>query len=84
METVAPSGSEASPDDEPSWSIMKSIFCEVVSVQSLTKDVTDLSWSSSDDLLATTSMNGSVILSYTRPGLPFRAWQCATASGLGD
>ncbi|KFD63134.1 hypothetical protein M514_11069 [Trichuris suis] len=80
---AAPSGSEPSADDEPRWFVMKSLFCEVVSVQSLIKDVTDLSWSSSDDLLATTSMNGSVILWYTRTGLPCRAWQCGSAWGLG-
>ncbi|KFD47187.1 hypothetical protein M513_11894, partial [Trichuris suis] len=60
--TVAPSGSEPSTDDEPREFVVKSLFCEVVSVQSLIKDVTDLSSTSSDDLLAITSTNGSVIL----------------------
>ncbi|KFD49871.1 hypothetical protein M513_09338, partial [Trichuris suis] len=51
--------------------------------ESLIKDVTDLSWSYADDLLATTTMNGSVILWHTQTGLPCRAWQCGSAWGLG-
>ncbi|KFD49280.1 hypothetical protein M513_09832 [Trichuris suis] len=62
---------------------MKPLLCKAVPVQSLIKDVTDLSWSYADDLLATTTMNGSVILWDTQTGLPCRAWQCGSAWGLG-
>ncbi|CDW60616.1 WD40 domain containing protein [Trichuris trichiura] len=76
-------GIKVTADDELKWIVSKTLFCDVVPGHSLVKEVADLSWSASDDLLATTSMNGSVILWYRQTGLPCRAWQCGNAWGLG-
>ncbi|KFD47667.1 hypothetical protein M513_11458 [Trichuris suis] len=70
-------------DEEENMSVKQCSNLERHNSSSLIKDVTDLSWSYADELLAATTMNGSVILWHTHTELPCRAWQCGSASGLG-